>query len=242
MKYALLIGSVIGCLGLAGAAHAQSTSTSNATSLGYYVRADGGISFSHRVNGDLNSVQAGVGGGFGGDLGTSGVFQLGGGVTVPNLPVRVDLTASYRPSFRVRGSATDPSGNALSAAANVDQWTVLANAYYDISLGWPVTPYVGLGLGIAHNHLGSTSYAVNGVGTGSESGHSSDRFAWAAMAGVAVPVANGLTVDLGYRYLDAGMAATSGSFTDTRGGTFANPQVNAHIVAHELTVGVRYGF
>ncbi len=43
------------------------------------------------------------------------------------------------------------SGNLTGISLHLNQYLFMANAYYDIAMGGPVTPYVGVGAGVDHS-------------------------------------------------------------------------------------------
>jgi opacity protein-like surface antigen len=100
-----------------------------------------------------------------------------------------------------------------------------ANVLYDFAVGG-MTPYVGAGVG-----YGSTSIDV-----GSDSEHD-DGLAWQAKAGVAIPVNDTLTIDVGYRYVSMAEFEREGDLDDDLSGKFTvEPTI------HALTVGARFSF
>ena len=77
---------------------------------------------------------------------------------------RVELEGVYRNNqhnvfFAGRAISNDQQGIGQAAA--------LVNLLYDFSFGWPVTPYIGAGAGVAFvdsdNTLGSTQFAYQGI-------------------------------------------------------------------------------
>ena len=71
----------------------------------------------------------------------------------------------------------------------------MANAIYDFSVGWPLTPHIGMGIGVA-----DLSGSFNGPNTGYHSSTSDAVFAYQAIAGVRYMINPGLAFDLDYRY------------------------------------------
>jgi len=196
---------------------------------GIYVRGDVGSSFSRDLGGNLFN-----GDGFTGDLGNSVTLEAGVGYQLP-YNLRAELVAGYRPGYAIR-SRESVGGVNITADADLRSWTVMANAYYDISTGTKLTPYVGAGAGVAFNRLNTVTYRVGG-GEITEGGKSKTNFAWALMAGVAYSAASNIKVDFGYRYLDAGKFETSGSTS-----VGAVDKVTGDVRAHEVKIGLRYQF
>jgi opacity protein-like surface antigen len=157
-----------------------------------------------------------------------------------NPNVRVDITADYF-NARFRGVAPTPT----FATASIEDkglfqsTTVLVNGYLDFKSIAGFTPYVGAGLGMAHNVFSNyrrTTYdAVAGTETWERpAGGDDNRFAWALMAGVGYRMSSNFTLDLGYRYVSHGDIKTRGY--DVGSGADVES-----IGTHEVRLGVRYG-
>lgn len=208
-----------------------------------YVLAGVGGATSNIVQGDLVSLSTGSGGGFGGDLKQSPVYALGAGASLP-YDFRADLTVSYRNKFHVASSAIDQAtGTGFTASGNDSaNWTFLANLYYDIPVDLTLRPYVGFGAGWASNRLGLVTYTAAGQFTGSENGQTTGNFAWAALAGVRLALNEDWTIDLGYRYLNAGNFRSSGLVTDAFGNSATDNIVKAKLVTNEGQLSLNYSF
>jgi opacity protein-like surface antigen len=113
------------------------------------------------------------------------------------------------------------------------------NGYYDLGTFGRVTPYVGAGVGVAHNRMDEVYFTQNQFLTNRIQGDSRLSLAWSLMAGVGVQVTDRAVLDFGYRYMNFGKAE-SGRI-DNAG--FVNPAVRIDdISAHEFKVGLRYHF
>jgi opacity protein-like surface antigen len=172
--------------------------------------------------------------GFKGDLGTSALVEFGAGYQLPN-NFRADLTVGIRPNERIR-SNENVFGLPVTAKADLATWTVLANIYYDIATGTPLTPYVGAAIGFAVHDLGKVNYGFAGA-TATETGRTVFSPAWAVGAGSSYDINSDIKVDVGYRYLDAGRFETGGV---TDGGQIQTSK--GKVEAHELKIGFRYRF
>ena len=138
----------------------------------------------------------------------------------PNL--RADLTFDYRPDF----NQTSNLGIGPGAKTGLHNWTLMLNGYYDIPIeSFPLVPYVGGGIGLAHNSLHGASVAVPGTGVANFTGNDTDQFAWQLSAGVSYNFTPSLALDVGYRYLHAGETGLGGK-----------------LHANELTTSLRFGF
>ena len=150
-------------------------------------------------------------------------FLIGGGVGYRfSDNIRTDVTFDFRADADV--DATTAGG--ANVTSEVNAWTVMANAYWDVAKMNPLTPYLGAGLG--YSRLETPTQ----LGGGGEGGASSDNLAWAAMLGVAIDLGvPEAAVDLGYRFISLG------EFNQASGGASYED-----LMAHEVRAGLRYRF
>jgi opacity protein-like surface antigen len=190
------------------------------TPTNFYVRADAGGSFPATSDLDGFGASALIGGGLG--------FRI--------LPfLRTDFTLSYRPNYG--GSANE---NGVQATSSIHSLTGFFNAYVDIPTPTPFTPYLGAGLGIGRNTIGTTTLSSGGA-TGSVGGASETRLAYQAIAGLSYPVFVGAALDLSYHFVDAGRFTTSG--TEVVNGVAVNiGPSSGKVLANEIQLGLRVGF
>lgn len=219
-----------------------------AASPGWYTRVDGGynwfmspsVSFSGREVG--NSSQ-------------DGAWSVGGGIgRYFGRGFRGDITVDHIFDSATESSLYYSPGNLLgNSKFDVSSTVVLANLYYDFNRGGRFVPYIGAGIGYAHN---STSSGTLEPGATEFGGKSTDNFAAAAMAGIswrirsggttyvggmkdepiAVSSSNALYLDFGYRFLYLGKAETASFDADT----VTSTEKSKDITAHQLRVGLRY--
>lgn len=205
---------------------------------GFYLRGDVGGAFStdtHFKDADPDNPSLGSGVRLRGDSGNSPILDVGIGMRV--LPfLRGDLTLSSLPSLSFKGS--DNRGLGTASQADVDSWVGMANGYLDINRLMPVfgglEPYVDAGIGVARNHVGSMGSAIAG---GTFASNTRTSLAWGLGAGVGVPVAPNVTLDVAYKYLDLGEMRTGPLETGT-----ATGPIKADLAVHTFTVGARVGF
>lgn len=222
-------GRTAAALAALGALIAASAPAAAAEPQGLYLRGDVGASLGRTIGG---SVLAGDG--FAGDIGNSALFEAGVGYQLP-YNLRADLTVGYRPGFKVE--SREARGTLpVNADADVKNWAVMANLYYDIATGTAFTPYVGAGLGVAFNKVDDVTYSF-GAGRIHENGKSKTNFAWSLQAGAAYAVTQNVKVDLGYRYIDLGGFETGGSST-----VGAVAKSEGDVRAHEVKIALRYAF
>ena len=175
------------------------------------------------------------------DLGDSALIGAGVGYQINNW-FRADVTGEYRSSAPYRSGMgyTAFCGGAYcldTYSSNIASAVFLANGYVDLGTWYGVTPYIGAGVGLAHNHMGAMTDV--GVGTGYAADRSSDNFAWAAMAGLAFSVTPNLKLDLGYRYLDMGSVRSNPIVCGYVTSCYFETQ-SYHQAAHDFRIGFRY--
>jgi len=159
-----------------------------------------------------------------------------------NPNVRMDLTLDHTFDARFKGVAPAP---AIASASVTDRAafqtsTLMVNGYLDFRPVLGFTPYVGAGIGIAHNVLSRHMLTTYDAATGDQvserlAGGDSFNFAWALMAGLGYQLSSAFTLDLGYRYVSFGDVKTR-SYGDGTGIDVES------IGAHEVRLGVRYNF
>lgn len=102
--------------------------------------------------------------------------------------------------------------------------SLMANGYYDIDLGG-FEFYATAGIGVAQVLIDDLSYADDDY----EFNTSETTLAWQVGAGLAAPIADGVKIDLRYRYF---------ATTDF---TISAWEEHASIASHSLLLGVRVG-
>lgn len=155
-------------------------------------------------------------------------FHLAAGVRLPN-QLRGQLEFGLARAVDWRGGTNyRDSGAHQPSDARLDTWQLLVAGLHDFP-GWEmapgrrVQPFLGAGLGITRYRLSGYVQRFpepddpNGYlrrGPGGESpftalpGGSGQNFTWMLTAGVAIPVSGNVSLDLGYRYTDAGKIRT----------------------------------
>ncbi|HZH53944.1 MAG TPA: outer membrane beta-barrel protein [Microvirga sp.] len=211
---------------------------SRTSSGGWYLRGEIGYSYHKRPEADF--AAAPFSGGFVHEgLGSSAVGGVGVGYRL-NPNVRMDVTADYF-NAHFKGTAPTPTfaTTSIEDRGLFQSTAFLVNGYLDFGGANGFTPYVGAGIGVAHNVLSDYTRTTYNVATGTETwerlaGGNEYSLAWAVMAGVGYRLSSNFTVDLGYRYIGRGdlktrnYAAGAGTEVESLG-------------AHEVRLGVRYG-
>ncbi|MBL8587469.1 MAG: porin family protein, partial [Methylobacteriaceae bacterium] len=162
--------------------------------------------------------------------------------------VNADGTIGFGPAAYSRPLRNFYRGSVSSIVAMI-------NGYVDLGTWHGVTPYVGVGVGLARNTIsgltdqGFSYNSLNGVGspTGGfwTDGHKTN-FAWALMAGLGYSVSSNLKLELGYRYMNLGKMTSGASrcFNGTgAGGGFAPCSIKistGSIDSHDVRIGMRW--
>ncbi|EJW11104.1 hypothetical protein A33M_3582 [Rhodovulum sp. PH10] len=159
--------------------------------------------------------------------------------------LRADFTGEYRSSANFHGLqvVSDALGPAFTDeySASKSEWLAMANLYADLGTWWCVTPFVGVGIGAANVRIANfvdTNTVTGGVAYAGDT--DTWNFAWAVHAGLAYRVSPSFTVELAYRYLDLGDAASGDIMAYTGLNTVNNPENFDHITSHDIKLGVRW--
>jgi opacity protein-like surface antigen len=218
---------------------------------GWYLRGDIGMtnqSIKSLNNPDPNAVLfSPVGIGFDSSM----LFDVGVGYQFNNW-FRADVTGQWRGRANFHGSQfTDAfAGSALvdNYSGSKSEAVFLANGYVDLGTWWYVTPFIGAGIGTSYNRIsgfrddgfGSTLGVARPPSIVYAADNGKWNFAWALHTGLAYRVAPGVTVELGYSYMNLGDATTgvNSNFAGTATAQF--PWTMKDITSHDLTLGVRW--
>lgn len=131
--------------------------------------------------------------------------------------VRAELEYGYRSS----DNDVEMEGDELSSL-EIGMKTFLLNAYYDFANDSIFTPYVGAGVGYTRM---SAKFFDSDDGAMTEA---KTNFSYAANVGVGIKIDTKTTLDIGYRYLNAGHFK------------FVTEKMKTH--ANEVSLGIRYDF
>jgi len=165
------------------------------------------------------------------DLGTT--WMIGGGLGYRHGSwFRSDLTFDFR-QFDFTGNTPCPGCGQSNEKYDLETWTIMLNAYAELGTWYGVSPYVGVGAGMAYHWLNDI-VGVNPDGSITiipDGGKWS--FAAAGMAGLSIATSDSAFVDVGYRYIWLGDAESG---ADAIGGTV----VFNDIATHEFRFGIRH--
>ena len=140
--------------------------------------------------------------------------------------VRAELEYGYRSS----DNDVEMDDNELSSL-EIGMKTFLLNAYYDFANDSIFTPYVGAGVGYTRMSAKFFDFDVDtlpGTMEMSATTEAKTNFSYAANVGVGIKIDTKTTLDIGYRYLNAG------HFKVDTG------KMKTH--ANEVSLGIRYDF
>jgi opacity protein-like surface antigen len=218
-------------------------STEEEIGTGWYLRGDIGFSKS-----TWQSVT--TGGREFSDVTGKGSPVWGGGVGYKfNEWLRADVTVDHMSTLGLK------SGLGSMGCFGTDTCTVsrrgdgritplLANAYFDMGNWYGFTPYVGAGAGVAWMKYdpGRMSFigAANGATYATTDGFQKTTPALAAMAGLAVDLGSGITLDAGYRYLWLKDGSTGTRALLGGGAGIPGSVETRNYGFHQARVGLRY--
>ncbi|MBS0232975.1 MAG: porin family protein [Proteobacteria bacterium] len=249
LSAALVVGSAVGAsaadLGSPDLNTAPALAPTPAFTYKWYLRADGGYSWYPTPDmtlGDFDNH----------NTKQSGAWTVGGGIgQYYAWGFRGDITVDHM--FDATNESDFDFG---STKVDFNSTVVLANLYYEFNRGGRFVPYIGGGIGWAHNQTNSGSVIDGGIAS-SYLGQSTDNFAAAAMAGISwklwggrdmyvssakddepveINTGHAVYLDFGYRFLYLGDAKTVAF--DADGETAAEKL--KEITAHQFRIGVRY--
>jgi opacity protein-like surface antigen len=228
----------------------------------FYVRGDIGVG-RHAAGGFSQDEVAANGGTFiSQSISDAVVVGAGLGMQI-NSRFRLDLTGEYRSTAQIKGldnvtaDLIGPDGSLQANTlyqGNLASYVGLLNGYVDVVKWRGFTPYVGAGVGFAHNKMsgfttGSSATftdAATGAQTvqlssGTAGAKSQTNVAWALMVGTSYDLSPNAKLDLGYRYVNLGSGiATSTGLIDCTCGTTGQPLKLSDLAAHEFRIGIRW--
>lgn len=168
--------------------------------------------------------------------------------------LRSELAVSYRPEMRYRGQANFrgvPGDQPVSASA--DSLSGMASLFLDIAALIGVNlgsfqPYMGGGLGVAHNRLGEMTYDFPGNPgahkiTITPAGNNTD-VAFMAAIGTGIALSSRTILDISYRYTDLGRIYTDAgrAYLDNIPAGIDIAETWAPLRTHGAFAGIRYLF
>jgi opacity protein-like surface antigen len=213
---------------------------------GYYITAKGGASKTFNTGttsfnntlGTLFTLQNE-------DLGTGSAFGFSVGKYLTD-NFRLELEAIKRTGYEYDARDTN---TAFITKAKIQTEALFINGFYDFQpftmSNTSITPYLGGGVGISRNKMGTTVVNDNGIPNGETfSGNTINQFAYKLSAGTLVSLTQQLSLDVNYQYVNLG--AFKGGTEVLLNGAFNNTSqrgINGgEIKTQELMVGLQYKF
>jgi outer membrane protein OmpA-like peptidoglycan-associated protein len=121
-------------------------------------------------------------------------YNIGGFVGWDLKPIRIEGELVYRDNDVDK--VTPQGFPTLNGHGDVSSLAGMANGYYDFQVDWPVTPYVGLGIGAARVHPHNVGAAALPVTV-----HDNDiEFAYQGIVGVSYSISPQFSLSADYRY------------------------------------------
>ena len=214
---------------------------------GYYITAKGGASKTFNTGTTSFNTGAHILRTFQNeDLGTGSAFGFSVGKYL-NDNFRLELEAIKRNGyeFDARNIATTDHRE----KAKIETHTLFINGFYDFQpftmSNTSITPYLGGGVGISRNKMGTSFLHVSGVPNGVKSnGNTINEFAYKLSAGTLVSLTEQLSLDVNYQYVNLGAFKQGTERTNDDGSTSINRRgINGgEIKSQELMMGLQYTF
>ena len=187
-------------------------------------------------------------------LGTSPLYSLGFGHVFPK--IRVDITISRIDSMKYHASYNFIKNNVTSSFHNrqtIKTTTTILSAYYDFMKDHKISPYIGLGLGLANVDAGNFSMATIASGGrrvvykcgGNVSG--ANRMGYNLTLGANYKLTQSLSLNVNYKFYDLGkirMSDRAELFTnDTKEkDILEKARKSLKLNVHAVSLGLRYDF
>jgi opacity protein-like surface antigen len=182
------------------------------------------------------------------DFDSSPLVGLGIGYQF-NSWIRADVTGEYRGKSTFHGferpiNAADRLAFGTNEfRATKSEWVGLVNAYFDLGTWMGITPFIGAGVGFAHNtidnylDINTTSPEPNVQFAKDES---KTNLAWAVHAGLGYDVTQNFKVEVAYRYLNLGDAETPKTQSFAQNTATGRPAKFKEIDSHDVKIGMRW--
>ena len=214
---------------------------------GYYITAKGGVSKTSDTGETTFVNQFGLSRTMQNeDLGTGSAFGFSVGKYLTN-SFRLEIEAIKRTGYEYDTPFVQFTNNAFEA--NIQTEALFVNGFYDFQpfsmSNTAITPYLGGGVGISKNKMGTTDVILNGIPNGQTvDGNTIHQFAYKLSAGTLVSLTEQLSLDVNYQYVNLGsFKGGTNQFDDGVLGTvLARPLNGGEIKTQELMVGLQYKF
>jgi opacity protein-like surface antigen len=215
---------------------------------GYYITAKGGVS--KTFNTGTTSLNNPVGALFtlqNEDLGTGSAFGFSVGKYLTD-SFRLELEAIKRTGYAYDARYT--AFPTFTEEAKIQTEALFINSFYDFQpfslKSTSITPYLGGGVGISRNKMGTDVRHSNGVPIQAIDGDTISQFAYKLSAGTLVSLTEQLSLDMNYQYVNLGAfkGGTEAYFNGVRrpGNDLERGINGGNIKTQELMVGLQYKF
>ena len=216
---------------------------------GFYITAKGGASKTFNTGETSFNLSSGTPRALqNDDLGTGSAFGFSLGKYLTD-SFRLELEAIKRTGYEYDGRAIPfPT---FTYNTKIQTEALFINGFYDFQpftmSNTAITPYLGGGVGISRNKMGTTVFRSNGIPSGTTiDGDTINQFAYKLSAGTLVSITEQLSLDVNYQYVN--LAAFKGGTELSWNGVRmpANDRqrgINGgDIKTQELMVGLQYKF
>ena len=216
---------------------------------GFYITAKGGISkTSNTGTTSLNNNEGELFTFKNEDLGTGSAFGFSVGKYLTN-SFRLELEVIKRTGYEFDARSSTAGFTTLTDKAKMQTEAIFINGFYDFQpfsmSNTAITPYLGGGVGISRNKMGTDVSSTNGIPNGiTNDGNTINQFAYKLSAGTLVSLTDRLSLDVNYQYVNLG-AFKGGTAAYLNGAFVGNWQRGTNggdIKTQELMVGLQYKF
>lgn len=172
------------------------------------------------------------------------VFGIGAGKEVYD-STYVELEVAYS-NYKYKDSYTDSVGGIGAPAtfkSKIKSINGFANLSYRFSnISTLVVPYLTAGVGVASNQTKDATLSVQPNITLTAKGKKKTDLAWQVGAGVLLPVARNVDVNLSYKYRDLGQIKTSNTVTGLSEPLVSNAFFKGKLRTSNILLGVNVNF
>ncbi len=216
---------------------------------GYYITAKGGVSktfntgatsFTSAFGTTLTAQNE--------DLGTGSAFGASVGKYLTD-SFRLELEAIKRTGYEYDARLSNAGYTQYNEKAKIQTEALFVNGFYDFQpfslKSTSITPYLGGGVGISRNKMGTTVEDNGGVPDGQTfDGNTINQFAYKLSAGTLVSITEQLSLDVNYQYVNLGAfkSSTEVYMNGVFNQTLQTALNGGDIKTQELMVGLQYKF
>ena len=183
------------------------------------------------------------------DLGNSDLLGIGIGKYFSET-FRGEISVTQRNGFKYATTLTKVDGAANTTnkyKADVESLAIFVNGYFDsqpISVSkTSLTPYLGIGLGMSRNKMGSVDLIQTSDGAvfGKASSNTETEFAFKFALGALIELSDSVSMDINYQYVDLGDIKSGIGLTHSSNDMKA-PFNGPEITSNEFNVGLQILF